>query len=279
MANIYKRFNRKNRTNDSNLETISPEEEKKKSLCDEASHVDDAITHSPGEEDKIIEALHMTQSVVSQLQLILSKLEALETKFETIITTVNILTAVDGLKTKVDQVQSAMVAVESKTTELRKDVDQMDNSLSLLNQEVQELRSSENNYKLEIESLESKILYQEVYIWCENLQFLNFHEASDEGNEDPKEVVYRLLERELKMEDVRLIEFQRIHRISKKSSRYTRPVIAHFLRFQDRELVFNAAREMRDSLEVKVLADLPKEVRERKKNQWPKLRQARAEGE
>ena len=155
-----------------------------------------------------------------------------------------------------------MAAVESKTTELRKDVDQMDNSLSFLNKEVQELRSKENNYKLEIKSLESKILYQEVYNRRKNLWFLNLHEASDEGNEDTKEVVYRFLERELKMEDVRRIEFQRIHRIGKKSSRYTRPVIVRFLRYQDRELVFNAAREMRDSLEVKVLADLPKEVRE-----------------
>ena len=74
MANIYKRFKRKNRTSDSDLETISPEEEKERSLWDEALHVDDSITDSPGEEDKIIEALDMTQSVASQLQLILSKL-------------------------------------------------------------------------------------------------------------------------------------------------------------------------------------------------------------
>ena len=154
----------------------------------------------------------------------------------------------------------------------------MDNSRSFLNKEVQELRSKENNYKLEIKSLESKILYQEVYNRCENLGFLKVYIASDEGNEDTKEVVYHFLERELKMEDVRRIEFQRIHRIGKKSSRYTRAVIARFLRYQDRKLVFNAVREMRDLLEVKVLADLPKEVRERRKNQWPKLRQARAEG-
>ena len=107
MANIYKRFKRKKRTSDSDLETISPEEQEK-SLWDEASHVDDAITDSPGEEYKIIEALDMTQSVASQLQLILSKLEALETKFETVVTTVNILTStVDGLKKTVDKVQSA----------------------------------------------------------------------------------------------------------------------------------------------------------------------------
>ena len=143
MENIYKRFKRKKRTSDSDLETISPEEEEK-SLWDEASHVDDTITDSPGEEDKIIEALDMTQSVASQLQLILSKLEALETKFETVVTTVNILTlTVDGLKKTVDKMQSAVAAVESKTTELRKDVDQMDNSLSFLNKEVQELRSKE----------------------------------------------------------------------------------------------------------------------------------------
>ena len=60
MVNIYKHFKRKNRTSDSDLKTTSPEEEKEKSLCDEASHVDDAITHSPGEDDKIIEALDMT---------------------------------------------------------------------------------------------------------------------------------------------------------------------------------------------------------------------------
>ena len=103
----------------------------------------------------------------------------------------HILTStVDGLKKTVGKVQSAVAAVESKTTELRKDVHQMDNSLSFLNKEVQELRSKENNYKLEIKSLESKILYQEVYTRRENL---NLHEAIDEGNEDTKEVVYRFL--------------------------------------------------------------------------------------
>ena len=66
MGNNYKRFKRKKRTSDSDLETISPEEERDKSLCDEASHVDDAITDSPGKEDKFIEALDMTQSVASQ---------------------------------------------------------------------------------------------------------------------------------------------------------------------------------------------------------------------
>ena len=42
----------------------------------------------------------------------------------------------------VDQVQSAVTAVESKTTEVRMDVDQMDDSLSFLNKEITNLKLS-----------------------------------------------------------------------------------------------------------------------------------------
>ena len=62
----------------------------------------------------------------------------------------------DGLKKLLEKVQSKVAAVGSKTTELTKDVNQMD-------KEVQELRSKENNYKLEIKSLESTILDQKAY--------------------------------------------------------------------------------------------------------------------
>ena len=99
MANIYKRFKRKTKSSDSDLETISPEKEKEKSLSDEASLVDDVITDRPSEEDKIIKGLDMSQSVASHLQLILTKLEDLETKFESVVTTVNILMSkVEGRK-------------------------------------------------------------------------------------------------------------------------------------------------------------------------------------
>lgn len=63
--------------------------------------------------------------------------------------------------------------------------------------------------------MESKILYQEVYNRQENLRLLNLPEASYEENEDTKEIVYRFPERELKIEDVKRLEFRRIHRIGK----------------------------------------------------------------
>lgn len=56
---------------------------------------------------------------------------------------------------------------------------------------------------------------QELYNRREILRFLGVQESmADE--EDTREVIYQLLEKELGIEDVRRIEFQRIHRIGLK---------------------------------------------------------------
>ena len=57
-----------------------------------------------------------------------------------------------------------------------------------------------------------------------------------------------------------------------------RPVIVCFLRFTERELVFRKARELESDTDVKGYSDLPKEISERRKRQWPKLKKAREEG-
>ena len=80
------------------------------------------------------------------------------------------------------------------------------------------------------------------------------------------------------LENARDIEFQRIHRLGKKRTGYPRPIIARFLRFPEREFIFKSARDLRDESEVKVFADFPQQIRERRKKQWPIMRKAREEG-
>ena len=98
------------------------------------------------------------------------------------------------------------------------------------------------------------------------------------AKEVASEVIYQFLERELEIEGTRDIEFQRVHRIGKKKTGVSRPIIARFLRFPDRERIFRRAFEVRDDTEVRVFTDLPKEIQERRKRQWPKLKKAREEG-
>ena len=80
------------------------------------------------------------------------------------------------------------------------------------------------------------------------------------------------------MENAENIEFQRAHRIGKKKPGETRPAIVRFLKFSEREMVLRRARELEGETDVKVYSDLPKEISERRKKQWPRLKKAREEG-
>ena len=91
-------------------------------------------------------------------------------------------------------------------------------------------------------------------------------------------MVYKFLENELELEDARNIEFQRVHRLGKKKAGQSRPIIVRFLRFPERELVFRNVRDLGEESDVKAYADFPKEIRDRRKKLWPKLKQAREDG-
>ena len=183
---------------------------------------------------------------------------------------------VNNVKTAVNKLENVVDKVQGDAKKLRDDIYARDKEVSFLNSEVQELKSNERVHLERIKGLEHQIMYQELYNRRENLRFLGVPESMPD-EEDTKEVINQLLERELNIEKVRKIEFQRIHKICKKSNEI-RPIIARFLRFQDREYILKRAKEMSSSLDFKVLVDLPKEIRDRRKAQWPKLKKARDEG-
>jgi len=56
-----------------------------------------------------------------------------------------------------------------------------------------------------------------------------------------------------------------------------RPIIARFLRYQDREFIFSKTSLLKDS-QFCISADLPKEIVKRRRNQSKKLLEARKSG-
>ena len=93
-------------------------------------------------------------------------------------------------------------------------------------------------------------------------------------------MLHKFFREELNIDDTGNIEFQRVHRLGRKVHGQSRPIIARFLRFPERELVFRCVRELGEAADtdVKVYADYPDEIRERRKKQWPKMKKAREEG-
>jgi len=100
-----------------------------------------------------------------------------------------------------------------------------------------------------------------------------------ESTEDTPEVMRNFLKEELDLENAENIEFQRAHRIGKKKTGETRLVIIHFLKFPERNLVFRRVRELEDDIDVRVYADYPKEISERRKKQWPRLKKKQGKKE
>ena len=69
--------------------------------------------------------------------------------------------------------------------------------------------------------------------------------ASNQNTENTKEVIYNFMEKELHIENARsTFEFQRVHRVRKAKGKKSRPIIARFLRFSNRQEVLSQARKM-----------------------------------
>ena len=109
------------------------------------------------------------------------------------------------------------------------------------------------------------------------MRFFNIPESTD-TTEDGAELIYQFMERDLEVYDARNIEFQRVHHIGAKKQGTSRPIIACFLHFPDREKVFRRALELKNDIDVKVYADHPKEIQQMRRKLWPRLKRAREDG-
>ena len=122
-----------------------------------------------------------------------------------------------------------------------------------------------------------KIMEKKVDGVLEKVTGLECTMKTVQDEENTRETVYRFMERELNIEGARHIEFQRVHRIGAKKPGNSRPIIARFLKYPDRERVFKRALERRGHIDVKIYSDLPREIQEGRKKQWPLLKRAREE--
>ena len=156
---------------------------------------------------------------------------------------------------------SLKVRADSAETKFK----EMYTGLQFANAEVEDLKTQSRNNQQSIVSLKEHLLYQEVYNRRENLRFFGLPESIESTIEDSSEVLYCFLERDLDIEGARSIKFQSVHRLGRKKEGALRPIIARFLRYHDQARVFKAALEAQDEIDVKVYADLPKEIQENRK--------------
>ena len=161
---------------------------------------------------------------------------------------------------------------------MNSEINTMDAGLTTLNIEVSALRGEITTKDEQINKLHMKHLYLESCSQCENLKFFGIPENeanAEEGGEafDTRAVLNQFLEATLGFQDPRSnIEIQRVHRVGK-----SRPILARFLQFQDRERILRQDFKLKGT-EYMMLQDFPQEIIKKRCKMMPKLKEARGKG-
>ena len=108
-----------------------------------------------------------------------------------------------------------------------------------------------------------------------NLKFEGFDEEAGENWEQCAEKIKRLSREKLGLTND--IEIERAHRLGKVTPNKTRPIIAKFLRFQDREAILKSARKLKGT-NIYINEDLCEASLEKRREQLPRLKAEREKG-
>ncbi|KAJ7379518.1 transposition, RNA-mediated [Desmophyllum pertusum] len=146
--------------------------------------------------------------------------------------------------------QTELNSLNVKTKVIQKSVGEIEEGMEFANFQIEELKKKDEENADKIKKLEDQLLYQEVYSRRENMRFFGIPEAT-QGHEDTGEVIHKFIRDELNIDGPGSIEFQRVHWLGKRINGQSRPIIVHFLKLPEHELVFRSVRELGEDTDVK----------------------------
>ena len=193
------------------------------------------------EYDEALTAPDMAGDLATKMDLALSKLDKLDTIEKCLDSVIASISSIEATVGRLDK----DVILKNKTSETETRVNELEEGTRFNETELSHIKRDMKNAQFDTKELRKQLLYLEAYSRRENLKFAGIPENVPAGQqmENTKELVYKFLEKELKIANPRdCIEFQRIHRLGKPSERGPRLIIARFLRFSNREEVLSQAR-------------------------------------
>ncbi|CAH1277399.1 Hypp9602 [Branchiostoma lanceolatum] len=159
---------------------------------------------------------------------------------------------------------------------LRVEVTSLQQSVSFAHDEIENLKkeATTENEKLQhrVITLEAKLLAAELYSKKQNLLFRGIPAEKDENL---VEVVCKILQEELKVNNARNVMFVNIHRLPKIRGN---PIIAKFVSMLDRNMVLQHAYKLPPKSGIGVSEHLPVVIYKQKESLRDAFRHARGKG-
>ena len=168
--------------------------------------------------------------------------------------------------------------LKDKTGKTNTKVNDLEKSVEFHDQDISDLQKDLKKVQHEADELKMQLLYQGHYSRRENLMFVGNEENGTpfDDVENTKEVTYDFLQRELSFENAQSrFEFQRIHRVGKRTGKKPCPIIVRFLRYSDREDVLPRAKTSLEGKDYGGFEEMPKELYQLRNAQMKKLQNAK----
>ena len=188
-----------------------------------------------------------------------------------------------------------MKQVNENITSLNCRVNELTTSVEFSQKEVEDLKEAKKEYKQLMKTnnevmrklkedlqarekcivdLEERVNYQEDYSRRSNVHIFGMEEREEETWEQTCIMVRKLCEEKLQLPDIQL---ERAHRVGQRNHQRSRPFIARFMRFADREAVMRNVAKLRGT-RIFINEDLCAASQALRKSQLPLLKQARSDG-
>ena len=202
-------------------------------------------------------------------------------------------TTLASIEENVSRLDSEVEDLKTKSKQLDSTVNELEESIQFTDEDISDLKFANKKLQQDVCELQKQLLYMETYSRRENVKFVglleeqvdNMNGGDEDHNgaraklEDTRGIIYKFLEHRLKIPNAReRIEFQRLHRLGKPKNGTSRPIIARFLRYGDKELVMDQARKHLKDTDFHVYEDIPKLLYDSRKGQMKKLQKARGKG-
>lgn len=168
--------------------------------------------------------------------------------------------------------------LKDKTGKTNTKVNDLEKSVEFHDHDISDSQKDLKKVQHEADEVKMQLLYQGHYSRRENLMFVGNEENGTpfDDVENTKEVTYDFLQRELSFENAQSrFEFQRIHRVGKRTGKKPCPIIVRFLRYSDREDVLPRAKTSLEGRDYGVFEEMPKELYQLRNAQMKKLQNAK----
>ena len=179
--------------------------------------------------------------------------------------------------------------IERHLARVDQDIRDLKQSYTFVNETADELKQSQKVQNETITSLKEKVTRIEALNTKLNQEIINirahsmrsnlvFYNLPEVDKEDPFATVKDVLANKMGVDENNEMEIERTHRLgAKRDDEKPRPIVAKFLRYQDKEYIRKSAYLLKGT-KVGIADQFPKEIAETRKKLYPILKKAKQDG-